>query len=243
MSGAEMFRSLVEAMTGLKSDEINDHYCRDRPPTCKTHWPAFDRYAHVAERSNEFHTHSILLVRSPRRALPSWFNWKWEQKHHLASHTVVAPKADWVDWRNRVFVRQLNKWKSMFVQWRESVPSKVALYVPYEELVVPETGPAWLEKIHALLQESGTPLIPVDDLPCIWHRIVKGKLSSKTKRKDGGYTPSFSHEQKELFLDRIDTLSQLFSNESQVTRILQIYRDDIQQNTPLDTDEQPFQIT
>jgi len=238
-----MFRGLVDSLTGLRSDEVNHRRCRHNPPTCKTHWPAYDRTTNVAQFSH-FAEHGILLLRNPARALPSWCNWRWESAQRLPTHSRIAPVDVWVAWRDKMFLKEIKRWRNLLTQWRRDVPSvHIQLYIPYEELTNPDSGPVWLERVHDLFREQSpaTPLVPVAELPCLWQRTVKGEGAAKTRRSGERYAPPYTAPQKALLLTTLDgLLAELavdVDNNSgddgpsaQLAEILRRYRRDIDEN-------------
>ena len=244
-SGSELFRSLMEGMTGLLSDEMNHYRCRNLPPICKTHYPSYDRHtvqvitADPTYFVDHFSQSTMILLRNPSKALPSWFNWLWERQHKVKSHTQFGPEVDWKAWRNKFFNRQVQKWKSILTYWHFQTdtnmtvfPSSthVALVLPYENLTSPLYGPLLLQDVHAQLQtsmaDSGRPLLPFDYAPCLWHRVVvagkSGNYASTnqtiervTKRAKRTYTPSFTVAQKNTLLQVLDELITLKQEQEQ----------------------------
>lgn len=260
-SGSDMFRSLVTAVTGLGGDDfyISDSCTERATITCKTHWPSitYRREDGPPEEPNIFHNKVLFLIRNPRNALPSYFNWIWERDNNITDHSLQSPEREWQKWRDNNFTEGVRNWKNIITSWRQQKHYEVTLYMQYEKLTNPTTGPELFgravkelrqvaKKTKRMSVANGSSVVHVasdHDIPCLWYKVVKGKSgSSKTKRAGHSYKPAYTKEQKQQMLDMLDESIQEFNttttNSSPVTKnlveILQSYRDDNAVNTPLE---------
>ena len=112
-SGADMTLTLVFGLTGLGQEPASAgpaelsarlNHPGDDAVTVKTHYPRlgsfppptiFDPY--------EFMDRSILVLRHPMNALPSYHNQRYEITSGIPSHTVRAPVPEWIAWRDANF--------------------------------------------------------------------------------------------------------------------------------------------
>lgn len=231
-----MFRGLIEQLSGLRSDEMNHRGCEHDPPTCKTHWPAYDRHTDVSKFPH-FAGKGIMLIRNPKAAMPSWFNWRWENQRKLPTHSQIAPVGDWVKWRDQMFGEELENWERMFLVWKGVSTVNISLYIPYEELTQPDAGPLWLERVYDLIRSEspGTPLVSETEIACIWQHVVRGAGASKTKRSGERYSPPYTLVQKNKLLATLDNLLGEFADDNpQLVETLQMYRQDIDENLTVD---------
>ena len=237
-----MFRLLVRAVTGLGGDDYYKHEkCVKHPAvTCKTHWPSIGnlfREETVRQTKGTFHDKAMVLVRNPRNALPSYFNYLWERKHHLQGHSEQAPERKWQSYRDQNFDQQLKGWKGMFTKWQQQ-PFEIALYIQYEHLTSEMTGPALLKRIVNIIRnapENSINVAPNKDIPCLWYKVVKeGVGGMRTKRAAHTYTPAYTYEQKHQMLQMLDGAMEEFSKTLELVEIIQSYRDDVAANMPLE---------
>ena len=244
-SGAEMFRSLVKTVTGLGGAEIYAGRCGNKPTvTCKTHWPSMYPNRDNPEKITNFHNKTFFLIRNPRNSIPSYFNYKWELKNHIKSHSAQAPESKWREWRDTAVLKQLRDLKDMISRWEQLPHIEIALYIQYEKLIDDEHGPILLQEVVNEIQQvppainsSKVHVAPKEDVPCLWQNVVKGNGTSKTKRSGHKYKPSYTPDQKQQMLNVLDEAIKEFSDSTTSTillEILQNYRDDIKDNMPLD---------
>jgi len=139
-SGAEMFRKLIEALTGgLPAWSV---YTKDNPnqtlsclevhaATCKTHWPvlsfkpiSFPNQTKTTQQHDNngvdetsFHSQAIVLLRNPLSAYPSRFNHQWELKHNVGYHVRQAPERAWNNFAKRNFPHQQESYAQFVSTW------------------------------------------------------------------------------------------------------------------------------
>ena len=188
-----------------------------------------------------FHNQTILLVRNPFTAIPSRFNHLWERTHGLSFHSQQAPEAKWNQWIQRNFPIQSTKYKEFVQTWMgfapppssaatadDDFPYTVALVLPYEGLINPQTGGYWIEKLDALVRRtthasttlefydtkakansndntdngvlvSTTTSTSTAAANCLWKTAIGG-AAPKHKRSNHTYTPKFASSQHEQLL-------------------------------------------
>jgi len=239
-SGSEMMRSVVRAVTGGQgAGEIygGDGGCHESGVvTCKTHWPytrGMKTIKEPIEMKDQFHSRYVLLVRNPMNALPSHFNYKFEDQSGLKSHTEQAPEQRWIQWRDRKFQRELDDWKNHLVQWKKKAYNNYyerSMILVYEDLIDYTKGPKEIIRLTAEMKRVGvTGMTPAIGIPCLWYDVVKRK-KKETKRAHS-YVPGYTEEQKNAFLQTLrDLKDNELSDDSQIVTILDNYIQDIQQN-------------
>ena len=245
-SGAELFRTLIEAITGgipgwsiYDADQtMGDGTTKSvgdclqvHAATCKTHWPILEHY-NPHNNSQSYHSQSILLLRNPRKAFPSRLNHLWEMNNHQGYHSQQAPERAWDRWRNKSLLTQLQKYQEFLRSWvtKETI-FPVAFILPYEELIDPIKGPQWTQtELASVLKAAGIPRIAAtDDLGCLWKHVVVDK--PQMRRGNHSYTPGYTERQHEKMLEVLDTMIDEFNKHPQLVSILESYRDDIATNS------------
>lgn len=244
-SGSELFRDLVQTLTGLPAVDITrDGYdacvgsAGHRPATCKSHWPLFPQKAPRLSQPY-FQRTAFLLLRNPAASLPSWFNYMHE--HHIGAvhHTVQAPETEWLAWRDNNFDAQLAEWKKLLRKWHRG-PFEL-MPVAYERLVNETTGPALLQTVSMNFQRTGIPtsiaMSNVDgnmdeDIVCLWRKVVQQRPVKK--RQGHSYRPSFTAKQQTTMLQVLDSLHDQLSTDTVLVDILAGYRHQIANHLRLD---------
>ena len=179
-------------------------------------------------------TTAFLLLRHPAAALPSYRNFLYEVNHHIPDHSQQAPEADWIEWRDRRFHRDLQRWVNMIRTWyginndtdsdknhsshSVDVPPRVTLLIPYEDLV---QSPAIVERIHAQLaqklnrtSDDAPPLtLNLTDMKCAWQHYVVDRPGKK--RITHGYKPTFTRSQYQQMRDALVQLQMQFPHNSE----------------------------
>jgi hypothetical protein len=240
-SGSEMLREIIKAITGLGGDDFY-HLKRCQvnctaAATYKTHWPTLHALSrsqsdHPGKFTQEFASRYIILVRNPRDAIPSFYNYMWEVKHNVKSHSSQANELEWIDWRDRQFDFEISNWKSLFGLWKnESSKSSYyerGLVLPYEDLVDPDQGPQTVIELANELRRNGVRVASDEDIPCLWYHVVK-KNHAKTKRPHR-YLPSYTSNQKRNLLDMLEELKKDESGSKEFISVLKKYQRDIRES-------------
>lgn len=112
-SGADMTLTLVYGLTGLGMEPATSgpaelsarlNHPRDDAVTVKTHYPRIGDFPPPAIFDPyEFMDRAIVVLRHPMDALPSFHNQRYEITSGIPSHTVRAPVAEWIAWRDANF--------------------------------------------------------------------------------------------------------------------------------------------
>ena len=189
-SGARLSKKLMQAMSGgMVCSDVRIQKCKDRNDylTVKTHFPtgnspgkSFERFASVQR--------SVLLIRNPAKAMPSWFSFIYEREHHVPGHSAKAPLEEWINFRGKNFNTSLQAWVRHTQFWLEHNRKENTLIVTFEHLVDPQTGPDELEKFERFVsQSSGIPLIQEpEDIPCMWDYVVNSRGGEMQSHRTGG---------------------------------------------------------
>jgi len=248
-SGSNLFADLIQATTGGEAANYYKGQCTGNPAivTCKTHWPSIRPFRRVqpSTKKDVFHNRSMFLIRNPRKAIPSFVNVKWEMRNKIHHHTRQAPESFWRRARDDTLTELIKTWENMISEWQLQ-PFEIVLYVQYEKLTDRTTGPELLQSVINEVKKvlPASVDLPNEDLPCLWHKVVKGGESS-SKREDHKYKPKYTVKQKQQLLEMLDRVILKFSddNSKRVTtssaaltllEILHSYREDIAINTPLE---------
>ncbi|KAL7530196.1 hypothetical protein ACHAXR_005823 [Thalassiosira sp. AJA248-18] len=180
-SGARMTWILVEALTGIRTNNDYDSHERgyENVVAVKTHYP-------VKNAKNNFQNldplfgRTILLLRNPINAIPSYFNQEYEHLNHFPTHSIRGPNEDWVKYRDDErgdLSFRLSQYESFVEYWMEKYPERSdLLIVTYEDLTDSHRGPNEATRIANFLAETeGVNPIAPGSIPCVWDTIVDYK--------------------------------------------------------------------
>jgi hypothetical protein len=169
-SGSELFRTLVEKMTGMRTagphplerKSRSKAECWNQYATYKTHCP-IGRPCPDPSTKHQYHTNSILLLRNPQSAIPSYINFLWEadqykkqqQRQQQAgsgntsnnrlqspnttqhTHNRQAPMEYWIRQRDASLVLYLKQWKRTLHYWTSTFPAAADAAVAVAQPVHP----------------------------------------------------------------------------------------------------------
>ncbi len=178
--GARMTWNLIEALTGLwTGDDWDNNKRGHRVVTVKTHYPHdAGKLVSWDDRINR----ALVIIRNPMNAIPSFFNHIYEIKNNLAIHSQRAPVGDWIEWRDRLAMSQVNKFAEFVDYWMERFDKSNhdRILISYETLTDDNDGPEEAIRISNFLSQSeGVDPIDIDLVPCIWRSVVKYKEQPK----------------------------------------------------------------
>jgi len=248
-SGARMTWMLVEALTGTLTNTDYDVHERgyERVVSVKTHYPMSvkDRFERVLDPLFE---RAIVIVRNPKDAIPSLFNWAWERAHHVPTHTERGPQADWFAFRmgecdedtaagicEGGVLRQIQNFEYFVDFWMTKYPNRdQLLLVSYEQITSEETGPQISAQIAEFLGTTdGVNPIDPSSIPCVWENIVNYKKMKKadvnglaSQRKGPKLRPYSKHMLEEM-IAMLERLLVKYRKDPQLFTIIDSYIDDV----------------
>ena len=184
----------------------------------KTHYPA---HGSTDALFKPFHDvdRSVLLIRNPMNAMPSFLSYLYESQNGLDNHSVRAPLEYWIEWRDQHFEKELMSWVHHTLFWLEHNKPENTLIMSYENLISKQSGPMEFARLGEFLHiSSGQPLAQQpEDVPCVWDYIVnsRGDMSTTGKtpqsKRSGGpkYFP-YTDEQMDTMIHYLSSLSKLY---------------------------------
>jgi hypothetical protein len=104
-------RKWVGAKNDIDDDDNNNETRRTSTTTRTTTLsPAPER--------RPFANFSVVLLRNPQTAIPSWFNALYETRHDQKAHSEQAPEEAWNEWRDaHFFTMAMPLWKQFVQAW------------------------------------------------------------------------------------------------------------------------------
>lgn len=177
-SGARMTWNLVEALTGIRSN--NDYNTQkrgyERVVAVKTHYPVKTAKRKFPELDKLF-TKAMVVLRNPVNAVPSYFNLQYEHMNHLPNHSTRGPQDEWIKYRdhpNHGLSYQMGMYEKFVQYWMERYPDRSSLLlISYEDLTDGYSGPIAAKRIANFLgQVEGVDPIMDESIPCVWKTIV-----------------------------------------------------------------------
>ena len=180
-SGSRMTWSLVEALTGIRTNDDYDSHGRgyERVVAVKTHYPIKNARHKFPELDTLF-SRAMVILRHPHDAIPSYFNLQYEHWNNLPNHSTRGPNEDWLAYRENPvygFNIQLAGYEKFVEYWMERYPDRSnLLLLAYEDLTSDELGPSTTKRIADYLRQTeGVEPIADESVPCIWETIVNYK--------------------------------------------------------------------
>lgn len=187
-SGKRLFWVIVEGLTGQMAGDDWDVSENGRYVNLlKTSYPHPEGTWAWADDMNR----SMLLIRNPRYALPSYHNIKYEMGLNETIYTLRAPCDDWILWRDANFDREIDRWGWLIDYWMEGgrrratgletdkcgdqMPDcKPIAIFGFERFLDPSTGPAETKRLAATLQHfRGVEMIEEDSRGCIHKQVLQ----------------------------------------------------------------------
>lgn len=235
-SGSKLTWKLIRALTGVMTGDDVDHnglVSKGEVITVKTHYPV------VGEElfpSFENVPRSVILLRSPIYAIPSYFNFQYEQENNLVNHSTRAPINKWVKYRDDHFEEQLQLWIDHVKFWMEHHQYEHRLIITYEDIIGPETGPDTALRLGDFLVGSSQLAHPIEDISCVWDMVLNERIYKGTrmpsKRQGGPTIFPYKKIQKQKVYDELNALRELYPGQlgpildrylSDISRMLQQY--------------------
>jgi len=212
-SGNTMTRILIEALTGVWTGSTHGSPRMIGKQNRTLGNPADDRLTesvvvvktHEPDRRGIKWTDAkrvIHIIRDPLAAFPSACNAKTEVANGILMHSSQATEIRWNSCRDKTFSKDLTQYRNNLEYWNTTFeyPEK-RLVVVYEDLVDDVSGPPIAEKIMTFL---GKGIIPLEDVPCIWKKIVRG--SAEKVHRPRTYTPKFRSKHLTELIDMYNGL-------------------------------------
>eukprot|EP00579_Thalassiosira_antarctica_P030835 CAMPEP_0202029526 /NCGR_PEP_ID=MMETSP0905-20130828/64023_1 /ASSEMBLY_ACC=CAM_ASM_000554 /TAXON_ID=420261 /ORGANISM="Thalassiosira antarctica, Strain CCMP982" /LENGTH=584 /DNA_ID=CAMNT_0048593289 /DNA_START=71 /DNA_END=1826 /DNA_ORIENTATION=- len=188
-SGARMTWTLVEALTGIRTNNDYDSQGRgyEHVVAVKTHYPVKDARRRFGDLDPLF-GRAIVILRNPINAVPSYFNLQYEHLNHLPNHSTRGPNEDWIIYRDDPssgLPYQIPSYESFVEYWMDKYPEpQQLLMISYEDLTDSRMGPIAAARIASFLGETeGVNPIAAGAVPCVWETIVNYKNVAPPTKK------------------------------------------------------------
>ena len=166
--------NLIEALTGIVTgDDWNSNGWGKRIVTVKTHYP--HAHGHKIEWEEEINR-AFVVIRNPLRAIPSFHNFLYEFMNKLENHSTRAPLDDWIRWRDRSLLNEVEEWRKHIEYYLDKYSVENRLVLTYEQLTA-DMGGARAAKDLAKFLGKGPGVTPIaeESVPCVWGTVVKYK--------------------------------------------------------------------
>lgn len=165
----------------------------------------------------------------------------WSTNNVPIGHSVRAPLEEWIKWRQDNFDRQIQIWRRHTEYWMDNYKGSNRLVVAYEQLCKDDIGAQVAVKVAEFLNRSdGVNSRPLEEIPCIWHTIVKYKdlkpiaggnaspvADQESKRGGPKYVAPFSVEELKDTTNVLTTLLEKYRNDEPINSILVSYIDEV----------------
>jgi len=219
-SGAKLTWKLTRAVTGVMTGDDFNHnglVGKGQVVGIKTHYPSeccsnIDAFTPLLLVDQ-----SVLLLRHPMKAIPSYHNFMYERENGLKNHSTRAPLETWIEWRDANFDEQLTAWISLVKFWMGHHSNEQRLITTYEKLIEKETGPKEIYRLGHFVMRGDGLASPEEDIVCLWDYIVNTRADENTRRSskrqgDPSLRP-YTEEQLNTMLNELKTLKNLYPGE------------------------------
>ena len=237
----DLVKELIDKLTGSSSAVKNYHMsvrkrlkrCRGISETvgCSNAHP----YVPVGpeKQQENFQSPVIFVLRNPATAFPASYTDKGIAYRNLKGQ---SDENEWRKIRDEYLEGTIKVWKQMINWWMEADYYKIAIFLPYEQLVDPRTGIRLLSQLANVLRESGFDVAPTSDLPCIWYQVATKEW--ERQKELTRYVSGYTKPQKNFILKELEEfikhLSSQKEKEDQLISILKEYLSQVQKDTRLD---------
>lgn len=250
-----MFRSIVRDLTGNQAPAVSYYAAKGVQRQCKSPYKVISLCLVGSDINPEtanaaiadtFNGEIIMQLRNPRTWMPAHHNGKAIRYHDQQGQ---VSEDSWREFRDEFFDGILRNWVH-FVRMFDNMPSfKVVMYLPMEYLMDSTKGPHTLNQLALVLQKGGfetiiySNMVPSDRKKederwaCFWYQHVDRQtleLYTKYGYEYPGFIPGFTTQQRDLMLQELKTLLSNTQNPPELAAILQMYYNDIHDNTRID---------
>lgn len=251
-----MLRNMVFDLTGKQAPAASYSVTRPRQRKCKNFHNNVKSLCLVDNHVNPeapgavledtFNGEVIVQLRNPRTWIPAHHNAKAIRFHQ---HQGQVSQDNWREFRNEFFEGILRNWVNFVRMFDNMSTFHVVMYLPMEFLMDATKGPTILNKLALILQKGGfETIIDANMVPgnqskeeehwaCFWYQHMdRPTLERYTKYgyEYADFLPGFTTQQRNLMLQELETLLGNTQNTPELASILQLYYNDIRDNTPID---------
>jgi hypothetical protein len=181
-------------------------------------------------------------------AIPSYFNFRFEEDWQRPDHSQQAPIEEWIEWRDNEFSTMLNAWATHMTYWlaqhhllaasslqkphhdtmRNDTQrgNKTMIMVCYEHMIDPVKGPTLMKAMGDFLEQNENVSVTIApaQLPCLWDYVVNQRKAKK-RNDTSRYTPPYTNEQLVEMIQMLQHQYTRYETEyPQLMAILQDYK-------------------
>jgi hypothetical protein len=196
-------------------------------------------------QADKFQAQIILPIRNPLSAVPAHYQQKAYMYHNAQGQVSIN---EWRSFRDEWFTKTvISDWKSVITTWKNMKEyDGVGLYVPFEYVMDIDRGPTIVHDLASLLRNAGFSVVSTDDVPCVWYKVTKNHFQTammeSPKRNIStqillqypfvmDYIPQYTAHQKEYLITELQSLMDVYPNDTSLHQILNEYIQQIQQST------------
>jgi len=209
-SGSTLMNYVVEALTGIKTIEHGGNCGPPETPydymAIKTHYP----FNCGGKWEDEGFSRAVVLIRNPMDALPSKASRQYESDENAKRHSAQAPEEYWTEWRDKNFATHLKLWEELIYYWFDNYDAANRIFIPYEQLVSKESGPAMTLELSRFLHKTGPSMLRREETDCVWDVVVAGERNNIHRKSE--YQPNFSLEQYNAISEVLSRLTSKFES-------------------------------
>ncbi|KAL7545366.1 hypothetical protein ACHAWF_008718 [Thalassiosira exigua] len=239
-SGSTLTRLLLERLTGIHTGSVygdvslynnSGHqfwgeFNITNVSAVKTHYPVGPTHGPEFEYRRAKRT--VLLLRDPRKAIPSYLNYQYGDLIG-SKHDVQAPLHVWEDWRDETgrVETELQKWINVTKHWAEErfdhLNAEQVHVVLYENLTADRAS--GVDALQSLVRFLDFGTVSDDAIACVWEEILGKNSQDKGIRRSKNYTPKFTAKQHFIITSGLQTFSDYIgtSGSSPLAQAIRLY--------------------
>jgi hypothetical protein len=181
-----------------------------------------------------FNPEVVYSIRNPATHFPFHQNSK---AIRYAKHEGQVSEDGWRLFRDTYLVEMMEGWKKQLRTWKKLSSYHIALYLHYEKLMDPASGPGLVLRLLKMIRSEGFETLSEEDVPCIWYKSIgKDALESYHRYRYDfhDYTPGYTKDQLTYMSEEMAGFIREMKGDKELTEILQGYHQAILQETRLD---------
>lgn len=225
-SGSEMLRDLIESLTGISTGAGKR---RNDVVSMKTYHPRIHDHLKPGFWNRDM-KRVILLVRNPLDSIPSYYDHLYWNQKNIAEHSIQVQKEDWERWRDKMFLKEFDKWVKLFTYWTGKFGPSERLILSFEDLLHNKRGPKQATRLALFIkgneEDSIVTTAPTYTIPCLWYRAVKMNDDKNSYKGTKTYLPSFTNRQMEVVATKFHHLYEKYNYDLHLGPIFRTYWED-----------------
>jgi hypothetical protein len=181
----------------------------------------------------DFYGKAIVHVRNPFTGFPASYNLKSQLYRGLEGQNPIE---EWRNARDAWSYGMIEEFKTAATAWTASKVD-VGMYLVHEDLYDIEKGVEVMKKLRNFLFEAGFPVVPEEDLSCVWYNTLGNERITNYHNHGyeyGDYVPAYTKAQKVKYLKELEEVKKTVENDMELAGIIDRYIKESETETDID---------